>query len=718
MKRALTLLMIAILAVAAVPRAAAQATDWQQIPIPPLPAFNPQEPKRIELPNGMVIFLQEDHELPIIDGVARIRGGSRSEPATKVGMLDIYGEVWRTGGTKAQTGDQLDDYLEIRAAKVETGSRVDSTTISWSCLKGDFDDVFKAFNDLLREPEFRADKVDLAQKEMDDSISRRNDDVSAIASRESTRLAYGADNPYAREPEYATVAAVTRQDLVDWHHAHVHPNNIILGIVGDFDSAVMEAKLRQAFGGWPKGPPVKKEDIDFQSAKAGYYQISKEDVNQSSIDMTELGIVRDNPDYYATQVFNEAFGGGFSSRLFKSIRTAQGLAYGVGGGVGSAFDHPGIVRISMSTKSATTVEAIQALYKEIDNLATNPISDEEIKRAKDSILNSFVFNFDSPEKVLRERMAYEFYGYPADYLERYRAGIEKVGKADVARASAKYLHKDKLAVLVVGNPAEFEKPLSSLGSVTNVNIAIPPPPGEKGDKEEAPAKPAASNAEGKALAVKVAQAMASPDKLQSIKSLRANFTDADPGADTPTPIEVIVVFPDRMHVSVQTPQGAIAIVASPEAGFMFAEGRGVRDLPAQQKTESLTQILHDPVYLAQHVNDPAVTFTAAGTEKIGDVDAAVVDVGGAVPWIRWYVDPNSGRILRETYKGLGQAGPFQGETELSDWRTADGLTLPYLHKNKQDGKDSSTVQYTSIQINPTIDPKLFEKPNAKGNPSQ
>ena len=112
----------------------------------------------------MVIFLQEDHELPLIDGIARIRGGSRSEPADKTGLIDMYSEVWRTGGTKTQTGDQLDDYLEIRAAKVETGGNADSTTISWSCLKADFDDVFKVFDDLLRGPEFRDDKLDLAQK--------------------------------------------------------------------------------------------------------------------------------------------------------------------------------------------------------------------------------------------------------------------------------------------------------------------------------------------------------------------------------------------------------------------------------------------------------------------------------------------------------------------------------------------------------------------------
>jgi zinc protease len=470
-----TFVSLAILLLACSFPAFAQTT-WQQIPIPPLSTFHPQQPKRIELPNGMVVFLQEDHELPLIEGIARIRGGSLEEPAAKVGLVGIYGEVWRTGGTKSQTGDQLDDYLEIRAAKIETGGNADSTTISLSCLKEDFDDVFKVFGELLRVPEFRGDKLDLAQKEAYDGISRRNDQVNQIASREALKLAYGPKNPYAREEEYTTIAAITRQDLVDWHHKYVSPNNIILGISGDFDGAAMEAKLRKAFGDWPKGTAWKKPDVQFQPAKQGYYLVEKEDVNQSNVRMVSLGTLRSNPDYYAIEVFNEAFGGSFSSRLFRNIRTAQGLAYSVGGGIGTAFDHPGVLRLSLGTKSATTVEAIQGLYEQIDDLAKNPISDDEIQKAKDSILNSFVFRFDSPDKILRERMAYEFYGYPPDFLEKYRDGVEKVHAADVARIVPKYLHKDQLAVLVIGNTKEFDKPLSSLGPVTNVDVSIPPPP--------------------------------------------------------------------------------------------------------------------------------------------------------------------------------------------------------------------------------------------------
>ena len=192
--------------------------------------------------------------------------------------------------------------------------------------------------------------------------------------------------------------------------------------------------------------------------------------------MVALGTSRHATDYYAISVFNEAFGGGFSSRLFSDVRTAKGLAYAVGGGIGTAFDHDGMLRLVVLTKSATTFESLHALDEEIAALATNPLNDEEIKRAKDAILNSFVFRFDSPAKVMQEKMAYEFYGYPLDYLEKYQEGIEKVTKAEVAAVAAKYIHRDKMAVIVLGNPAEFDKPLSSLGAPNKVDITIPAPP--------------------------------------------------------------------------------------------------------------------------------------------------------------------------------------------------------------------------------------------------
>jgi zinc protease len=694
------------------PNALSQATNWKQIPVPMLPAFHPPQPKRIELSNGMVIFLQEDHELPVIDGTARIRGGSSDEPAAKVGLVSMFGEVWRTGGTKIQTGDQLDDFLEVRAAKVETGGGPDSTTISLSCLKGDFDDVFKVFADLLQNPEFRADKLDIAQKQADDGISRRNDEIGGIAARESAKLAYGAGNPYAREEEYATIAATTREDLVNWHKTYIHPNNIILGISGDFDSAAMEAKLRAVFDSWSKGPAAPTNEVKYDSGKPGYYLIPKDDVNQSSIHLVALGTTRNNPDYYAISVFNEAFGGGFSSRLFNDIRTKRGLAYNVGGGIGTNFGHPGIMQFVAGTKSQSTIEAVQAIQEDIDNLAKQPISDEEIKQAKDAILNAFIFRLDSPDKVLAERMTYEFYGYPSDWLDKYPAEVEKVTASDVNRVATKYVHRDQLAVLVVGNTKEFDKPLSSLGAVKEIDITIPPPPGAKAAES---AKPTASNAEGKALAAKVVAALGGEAKLAAIKSVKAKITltQKTEQGEFPIPMETVIVYPDHLHAEMQTPGGTMDIVVTPDTAFMSFVGQGMRDLPSSQKAETLDQIKRDPVFIAAHANDPNVFFHAGGTEKVGDTETKIVDVNAAGAAIRWYVDPQSGHILKETYPTLSQAGPVQGETELDDWKSLSGLNIPTVRRNKQNGQDSSTATYTAIEINPTVDAKLFDKPAEK-----
>ena len=194
--------------------------------------------------------------------------------------------------------------------------------------------------------------------------------------------------------------------------------------------------------------------------------------------MVSLGIRRDNPDYYAISVMNDLFGGGFGTRLITNIRSKQGLAYSVGGGIGSSFDHPGVFTLSMGTKSETTAKSIDALRTEIKKLIANPGTSEEVRKAKADILNSFIFRFDSKDKVMYERMAYEFYGYPADYLERYRAGIEKVTPEDVARVVKKYVEPARFATLVVGKAADFDRPLSTFGQVQTIDITIPQqPPG-------------------------------------------------------------------------------------------------------------------------------------------------------------------------------------------------------------------------------------------------
>ncbi len=704
----------------ALPLAAQQAKPAAQKPIwkqkaPPLPPFHPQEPRRIELKNGMVIFLQEDHELPLIDGTLRIRGGGRAVPVSKTGMMSIYGEAWRTGGTKTKSGDELDDFLEARAAKVETGATVDSASIGFSCLKPDFEDVFAVFLDVLRNPEFRQDKIDLAKDQVNTSISRRNDEISEIAGRESTKLAWGAENPYARQAEYATVAAITRQDLLDFHQKYLAPNNVILGIVGDFDPVQMEARLRKEFESWPRGEQFKETPVEFRGARPGVYFIAKEDVNQSEIRMAyPTDVTRRSPDYYPIEVMNDILGGSSASRLYVNERSKKGLAYAVGGGIRVPFDHPGMLRLGMGTKSQTTVEGVAALQDELSGMVKNKVTEEELKRGKDDILNAFIFNFDSKAKVLRERMAYEFYGYPADFLEQYRTGIEKVTAADVARVAEKYLHPDRLAILVVGNDKEFDKPLTTLGAVTPIDITIPPPPGqEKPAEAGVPSAPTVSNAEGKALAAKVVEGLGGAAKVESVKAYQLKGSLKNLPGVGEIEFQRTQVLPDSRHTVMQSAMGDLAVVVTPKEAFMAAGGES-KDLTGSQREDIEDAIKRDPLNVAQHLNDPKYVFSAEGTAQVGEAEGAVLDINAGGARARWVVDPKTGHILRVEFERLTQ-GKWTHRVETnSDFRTVDGITVPFRNSITDDGKDAGSMEFREFVINPKVDPKMFERPAPAG----
>jgi zinc protease len=453
--------------------------DWHKIkPTPPRP-FNPQQPVRVQLDNGLVLFLQPDRELPLISVNIAVRGGSADESADKTGLVELYAATWRSGGTQKRSGDQIDDFLGLRAATVESTSDEDSTGLAANFLKTDFDDVFKLIVEILREPEFRQDKVDVAKRQIFTAIARRNDNPGEIINREAAKLAYGKDHPLARQTEYATVGSVTREDLLAWHKRTVHPNNVYLGLSGDFDPREMEEKIRARLGSWAKGPAMAKTKLNFTPTKTGLYFVGKEDVNQSSIQLVQLGTTNKNPDAYALDVMNEILGGGFSARLFSSVRSKQALAYNVRGGVGLGWENPELYRLSMGTASKNTRAAIEALLKEVNGMLKSPPTEAELLRAKDSLLNSFVFKFDSKAKILRDRMNLEFYGYPPDWTTKYYENIQKVTLADVNRVAQKYLNPGGFAIVVVGNPAEIGeqlKQLQSLGTVQELDISIPPMP--------------------------------------------------------------------------------------------------------------------------------------------------------------------------------------------------------------------------------------------------
>jgi zinc protease len=468
----------ALLLLSALPAlAAAQATKVDEIRYPALPAFEIPRPQRVVLDNGMVVMLLEDHELPMVEAAALVRAGSRLDPPEKIGLADLAAGMLRTGGTEGLPSDQLDDWLESRAAIIEATADDELARVNLSALTQDFPEVLRVFADILRRPAFDPGKLEVARNQAIASVARQNDEADDIVTREFKKVVYGSDSPYARTETYATLGAIRRDDLIAWHRQGFHPERTVLGVVGDFRTADVLALLRAAFGDWPRAeasqPPIPEATWRRQPSP-GVYWAEKQDMNQSAVMIGHLGVRKDDPDYYALEVLNYVLSGSFSSRLISHVRTQKGLAYSVTGRVGSDWGHPGMMYLFLSTKTQTTGAGIQALLDEVRDLQTSqPATEAEVEKARQGLLNSFIFNADTPRKVMNQQLSLEVFGYPLDWLSRYRAGLEAVTPAQVRDAALRHLHPNDFAVVVVGPAEGRDRPLTDFGKVTSLDISIP-----------------------------------------------------------------------------------------------------------------------------------------------------------------------------------------------------------------------------------------------------
>jgi len=445
----------------------------QGLTFPPL-EFSPPEVEKVTLDNGLILYLLEDHELPLIDLSARIGTGSVYEPADKVGLASLFGAVLRTGGTTTRSPEEINEQLEFIAASVETGMAQEYGTARMSTLAKDLDQALEIFADVLRHPAFREDQIQLQKQQMLEAIRRRNDQASDIVGREFRKLIYGRDHPYGWHTEVETVLNITREDLLAWHAKYYHPNNVRLALSGDFDRDAMIAKIEAAFQGWEPAeihfPDVAPVPRRFQ--KSVHY-IPKA-INQSHIWLGHLGIERRNlTDRYPLEVMNFILGGsGFTSRLVNEVRTKRGLAY-VTGSYYTISDQPGLLVALSQTREDATAQAIEVMLDVLRQIRAEPVSDEEIRVAKDSLINSYVFNYASSHQIVSDKMVFDYFHYPEDYLATYPDKIAAVTKEDVQRVAQQYLHPDEATLLVVGRAEGFDKPLSTFGEVNTIELKEP-----------------------------------------------------------------------------------------------------------------------------------------------------------------------------------------------------------------------------------------------------
>lgn len=458
------------------PAAAQTPKHFDELTFDPLPELQFPDYQRTTLSNGMTIYLMEDHGLPLVSGQSWIKTGSRLEPEDKVGLASITGEVVRTGGTQTHSSDELNQILEQKAASVEVSVGESSGGAGFNALSEDLDTVFGLFAEVLREPAFPEDKIDLAKTQRTGSIQRRNDDPDDIGQREFRRLIYGHQSPYARIQEYDSINRISRDDIQDFYQQYFQPNRIILGVVGDFDSTKMLALIEQKLGDWKSSSNVSDVLPEvIPATKGGTFLIDQPQLTQSTIQIGHLGGQLNEPDVFPLYVMNEVMNS-FGGRLFNEVRSRQGLAYSVYGVWNPQYDYPGLFLAGGQTRSEATVPFVQSVKSEIEKFRQSPVSNAELTQAKDAILNSFVFNFDRPAKTLTRLMRYDYYGYPSDFIFKYQKAVKATTAQEILSAAQRNLKPENLVTLVVGNQSGIKPDLGSIDpDFETLEVQIPPP---------------------------------------------------------------------------------------------------------------------------------------------------------------------------------------------------------------------------------------------------
>lgn len=661
--------------------------------------------EQVTLSNGMKLFLLQDHELPLINVSAKIRTGSVYEPTDKIGLATITGEVMRTGGTTNKTGDEIDEILESIAASVETGIGLNSGSASMSVLKKDIDTGLSILADVLMNPEFREDKIDLAKVEQRSLIARRNDDIFSLAIREYRKLVYGPENVYARHTEYATIDNITRDDLITFHMKFYHPNNVILGVWGDFNTKKMIQKIEDTFKDWKKVdmaiPPVPEVKYDYKST---VNQIQKDDVNQTNIFLGHIGGVRNDPDYFAFGIMNRILGSGFTSRLFRNVRSRMGLAYSVFGVFTADFDHPGVFYVGCQTKSESTLKAIRAMMEEVKKISESEVTDEELNLAKDAWLNSFVFNFDTNGEIVNRLLTYEYFGFPSDFLQKTKENIEKITKADILQVAEKHLRPDNLQILAVGRTQDFDESLSILGAVNEIDITIPV------TEEETPEANEESLTKGKELLTKAITACGGADAFKEIRTLqwKSNITAVTPQGEMAMTAEVTVALPDRVRANINTPMGEISQIMNGYQAWMVSP-QGTMPAPAQMKEQMVSNLWHGIAYLFANADSEGLTAQHLGSEEVEEQNSEVVLITpNGVKSFKLYLNAETTMPIKMSYQGMNMMGaPVASEEIFSEFREVAGIKLPFKSVTNQDGKKAQEVTASEILINVEVEEGQF-----------
>ncbi|HEX5032848.1 MAG TPA: pitrilysin family protein, partial [bacterium] len=414
---------------------------WSVLENSALPEIHVPPIERQTLKNGLQLLLLEDRELPVVRGYLYWRVGGIYEPADKLGLAEMTGELLREGGTAKRQPEDFDAELAAVGADIESDIGREFGLISFRCLKEDLPKVLDLVFEMLREPAFEAKKLELVRTRMLEALRRQNDDPAKLAMREFPKLIYGPDSVWSRTATPATVKSLTREDVVAFYQRFFFPDRVILALAGDFNPKhAVDLVEKRSQGLAKSGQPLPEIPKLSKTWHPGLTLIPKA-TDQATLLLGHYGDQRFNPDKFALLLLNDILGGeALVSRLGKRIRSTLGLVYGIYSRFGLETDL-GVFMVMAQTKGPSARQVLAETRRILEEIRRpGSVSEAELAFYKQSLLNSLYSEYEPRYNFAKDEARFAYFGYPPNYLELFRENIEKVTLADIHRVAEKYLN--------------------------------------------------------------------------------------------------------------------------------------------------------------------------------------------------------------------------------------------------------------------------------------
>ncbi|MGE5814847.1 MAG: M16 family metallopeptidase [Acidobacteriota bacterium] len=718
---------VLIVALGSVSSASAQSSWPSERPPGPLPArdvkFPPYDIRT--LANGMQVIVVLHHEQPSVSVRLIVRGGGAQDPPDKPGVASLAATLLDQG-TTTKTAQDIANAVDSVGGALGTGAGSDLSYINAVFMKDSFGTGLRLVADLARNPAFRQQEIERQRQQMLSALEVSYDDPDYVASTVFDRLVYGF-HPYGKPDSGtpASLATITRDDLIAFHAAYFAPNNAILAIVGDLTADEAFAAAEQVFGDWPKNDAVKvAPPTDPPPPTRRVIVVDRPGAVQTEIRVGHIAVPRKHPDYMAMDLASKILGGEGSNRLHRVLRSERGLTYGASAEL-ETLKFSGDLVAETDTRSEATGQVLRLIVDEFWKLQRDRVSEGELRGAQDYLSGSFPLTIETPSAIALQVLNAVFFGLDLDELQTFRERVNSVTPDDIQRVTRAYLKPDRLSIVLVGDASKFVSQLPAAGfpkfeqvpiselDLTTADFRRHPSAGaRKAGGSIVPASYVAARRESpdavSALVDKAITARGGFERLRGIKtvSVEGSTTIFLPsGGRSEHASTSAIAYPDRFRVDLQTPEGRVTTVyAGGKAFTVLAQGtivplaagelKAIVDRDAIQlllgaRAGRLSPRALDEVMLADGTRGPALEFGLSGQT------------------VQLVLDAISGQLVAERYEAVENERRVQVEERYADFRAVDGVMVAYRTSVSRNGRPYMERRIERIVFNAPLPESLF-----------